>query len=130
MPVSPTTIRHRLRPPAGHAFADSRDMAATFGKEHYSVLRDIRNLNCSSDFRLPNFRFAKYEDDSGREKPCYEMTRDGFTRLVMSFTGEKAARATGNHRCGTHQHCTIGHNYITLRRPTQISSVNVLIVSH
>ena len=55
------------------------------------MLRDIRDLNCSADFARLNFEPSKYEGDSGREKPCYEMTRDGFTRLVMSFTGEKAA---------------------------------------
>jgi hypothetical protein len=35
--------------------ADSRDMAATFGKKHRNVLADIRNLKCSNDFGLLNF---------------------------------------------------------------------------
>jgi Rha family phage regulatory protein len=70
-------------------FADSRDVAATFGKRHDHVLEAIRNLNCSDDFHLRNFAEIKYTDDGGRSYPAFEMTRDGFTRLVMSFTGEK-----------------------------------------
>ena len=30
--------------------------------------------------------------DTGRKLPCYEMTRDGFTMLVMGYTGAKAMR--------------------------------------
>jgi Rha family phage regulatory protein len=71
----------RLRPPAGHAFADSRDVAATFGKQHGNVLQSIRNLNCSDDFSRLNFQFAVFLDEQEKQRPCYEMTRDGFTRL-------------------------------------------------
>jgi hypothetical protein len=58
---------------------------------HDNVLAKVRNLNCSPDFRALNFKGSKYEGENGRSQPCFEMTRDGFTRLVMSFTGEKAA---------------------------------------
>jgi Rha family phage regulatory protein len=83
--------RRGVRDDAGKTFADSRDVAATFGKRHDHVLEAIRNLNCSYDFRLPNFRESNYQNEQGHEMPCFEMTRNGFTRLVMSFTGEKAA---------------------------------------
>ena len=33
-----------------------------------------------------------YTDQQGKWRPMYRMTRDGFTFLVMGFTGEKAAR--------------------------------------
>ena len=36
-------------------FCTSRQVAEAFGKRHDSVLRDIRNLNCSENFRLHNF---------------------------------------------------------------------------
>jgi Rha family phage regulatory protein len=55
-----------------------------------TVLEAIRNLNCTSDFHLLNFEEIKYTDDGGRSYPAFEMTRDGFTRLVMSFTDEMA----------------------------------------
>jgi Rha family phage regulatory protein len=80
-------------------------VAATFGKEHAHVLRDIRDLNCSANFAALNFQGSKYEGENGRSQPCYEMTRDGFTRLVMSFTGEKAGvrRETAAISCGKSQ---------------------------
>ncbi len=43
--------------------ADSRDVAATFGKLHHHVLAAIRNLNCSDFFSQTNFRFAVFLDD-------------------------------------------------------------------
>jgi Phage regulatory protein Rha (Phage_pRha) len=65
-------------------------VAATFGKRHDHILADIRDLNRSDDFRRSNFGPSKYEGENGHLLPCFEMTRDGFTRLVMSFTGDKA----------------------------------------
>lgn len=37
------------------ALVDSRYVARYFEKEHRSVLRDIRELDCSEEFRLHNF---------------------------------------------------------------------------
>ena len=39
----------------------SLDVAETFGKEHKNVLRDIRELECSDDFRRLNFAQPEYE---------------------------------------------------------------------
>nr|DAE15789.1 MAG TPA: regulatory protein [Siphoviridae sp. ctu9a31]DAH26479.1 MAG TPA: regulatory protein [Caudoviricetes sp.] len=70
----------------------SLDVAETFGKRHSNVLRDIENLECSSEFRELNFELTSYKDKSNREQPMYYITRDGFTLLVMSYTGEKAMK--------------------------------------
>lgn len=69
----------------------SRNVAEVFGKEHFNVLRDIENLGCSEDFRKLNFEVSEYKVD-GNNKTYHEyiMTRDGFTLLVMGYTGEKA----------------------------------------
>lgn len=40
--------------------------------------------------RAHNFVGTSYVDVQGKARPCYQMTRDGFSRLVMGFTGEKA----------------------------------------
>ena len=74
----------------GQVFADSRDVAAHFGKEHKSVLRSIRELHCSEEFRLRNFAPFKINDLSGESISHVEMTRDGFTFLAMGFTGSTA----------------------------------------
>ena len=67
-------------------------VAETFGKQHFNVLQDIRNLACSREFRLLNFQESAYLNAQKRRQPMYIMTRDGFTLLVMGYTGEKAMR--------------------------------------
>lgn len=74
------------------AVCSSLDVAETFGKNHYDVLRDIRHLDCSEKFGKRNFAFTSYTDKQGKEKPLVLMTRDGFTFLVMGYRGEKAAQ--------------------------------------
>ena len=81
-------------------FCDRKDTARTnslivarvFGKEHKNVLQDIRTLDCSDDFSRLNFQPSKYTDERGKRQPCFNMTRDGFTFLVMGYRGKKAAQ--------------------------------------
>lgn len=68
----------------------SLDVAETFGKEHKRVMQDIRELDCSEEFREHNFVPISYTDSMKRKKPMFVMTRDGFTLLAMGYTGEKA----------------------------------------
>lgn len=70
----------------------SLDVAETFEKEHRRVLQDIREMNCSEEFRLHNFVQSSYENSQGHKQPLFLMTRDGFTLLVMGYSGEKAMR--------------------------------------
>ena len=74
----------------GRAIADSRDVAATFGKRHDHVLRDIRELIGKG---VPNFGETYFvNEQNGQTYPAYEMDRDGFSLLAMGFTGEKALK--------------------------------------
>lgn len=81
-------------------FADMKDtvransliVAKMFEKRHDDVLKSIRNLDCSEDFRLRNFSESSYLNEQGKKQPCYDMTRDGFVFLVMGYRGKKAAR--------------------------------------
>lgn len=70
----------------------SLDIAETFGKDHKNVLKDIRELECSEEFGRLNFEQTSYTDSFNRRQPMYYITRDGFTLLVMGYTGEKAMR--------------------------------------
>lgn len=70
----------------------SLDIAETFEKEHARVLRDIRELKCSNEFRLGNFADSSYINKQNKKQPMCLITRDGFTLLVMGYTGEKAMR--------------------------------------
>lgn len=70
----------------------SLDIAETFGKEHRRVLQDIRELQCSEEFRQHNFVQSSYINAQNKTQPMYLITRDGFMLLVMGYTGEKAMR--------------------------------------
>lgn len=76
----------------GRVLASSRDVAEFFGKEHKVVLRAVRNLHCSKDFHQRNFVPFKVKDLTGESTSYVEMTKDGFTFLVMGFTGADAAK--------------------------------------
>lgn len=74
------------------AVCTSLDIAETFEKEHKHVLRDIRELGCSDEFRRSNFGPSYYTNEQNKKQPMYLMTRDGFTLLVMGYTGELAMK--------------------------------------
>jgi len=79
------------------ARVDSLYIAEFFEKEHFHVLRDIAKITdsksgLSEQFTASNFELTYYKDKTGRKLPCYMMTRDGFTMLVMGYTGQKAMR--------------------------------------
>ncbi len=74
----------------GRILVDSREVAARFGKRHDNVMRDIRVILQEAPEDALNFEEIFYADQYGREQPAYEMTEDGFTDLVMNFTGDLA----------------------------------------
>ena len=77
------------------AFCSSLQVAHEFDKLHKIVMRDIRELDCSDDFRRLNFvpTSQKVDMPNGgtRKEPIILMTRDGFMFLVMGYRGKKAA---------------------------------------
>lgn len=74
------------------ATVTSLDVAETFGKEHFHVLRDIEKMECSKEFRESNFGLSSYKSSQNKSLPMYYITRDGFTILVMGYTGELAMK--------------------------------------
>lgn len=76
----------------GKVFCNSKEIARAFSKEHKHVLRDIRELGCSVEFRRSNFGPNKIKDLSGENTSHVDMTRDGFMFLVMGYTGDRAAQ--------------------------------------
>jgi Rha family phage regulatory protein len=67
-------------------------VAEKFEKRHDDVLKAIRQLDCSLEFRARHFADSSYKSKQNKEMPMVIMTRDGFTMLVMSFTGSVAAK--------------------------------------
>lgn len=79
------------------ARVDSLYIAEFFDKNHKEVLRDIRKIideesGLSPEFRERNFALSFYVDKQNKKQPCYFLTRDGFTILVMGYTGKKAMK--------------------------------------
>jgi len=66
----------------------SRMVAGKFEKQHKDVLESIRNLTAEKS--AAKFFYEATYKSRGKEYPIYEMDRDGFSLLVMGFTGEKA----------------------------------------
>lgn len=46
----------------------------------------------SKEFTDCNFTLGSYKDKQNKKRPCYYLTRDGFTMLVMGYTGKKAMK--------------------------------------
>ena len=75
----------------GRVLVSSVDVAEHFEKRHKNVIRAIeKNEKNDKSFTELNFEPSEYIDSTGRKLPSYYMTRDGFTLLVMGFTGYKA----------------------------------------
>lgn len=74
------------------AVTTSLKISEIFQKEHHNVIKDINRIKDKID----NVKFydiykvGKYYDSQSRERDMYYMNRDGFTLLVMSYTGQKA----------------------------------------
>lgn len=69
----------------------SRNISEIFNKNHKHVIEKIEKLDCSKKFWESNFRPSKYKDSRGKFQNEYIITKDGFSFLVMGFTGKKSA---------------------------------------
>lgn len=76
----------------GHATTTSLKVAEIFGKQHKDILRSINNLDFPEDFARRNFAPSSYVNSQNKVQPLYNLTKDGFTFLVMGYTGPKAAQ--------------------------------------
>lgn len=74
----------------GQLTVSSVQVASDFEKNHKHVLDTIRNLTAENSAVKNLFIDSSYINERGREYKCYELTRDGFSLLVMGFTGKKA----------------------------------------
>lgn len=74
------------------AVCSSLQVAEKFEKRHANVMRAIDSLvkNDSTQNCVQCFKETTYKDSTGKSNKMYVMNRDGFTFLVMGFTGKKA----------------------------------------
>lgn len=78
----------------GKVTTTSLKIAEVFGKLHKNILRDIESLQVPDNWHKLNFEPSsttqKMPNGGTKNIPMYHITRDGFTILVMGFTGAKA----------------------------------------
>lgn len=76
----------------GQIVTNSRQVAVHFEKQHQHVIRDIENIVDKAEEKDASkigrmFFETTMPDAYGRMKRVYLMNRDGFSLLVMGFTG-------------------------------------------
>ena len=73
------------------AVTDSLMVAEVFGKQHKNVIQSIHNLHSElGEKGKLIFQPTSYKDSFNREQLKYDLTKDGFTLLVMGFNGKEA----------------------------------------
>lgn len=72
---------------------DSRQVAEAVGKEHKELLKNIRKYSeylTESKISLSDFFVeSSYTDSTGRNLPCYNVTRKGCEMIANKITGQK-----------------------------------------
>lgn len=85
-----TQTQQLVEPQNGVATTTSLQVANSFEKKHKHVLETIKNLMAENSAVKNMFKETTYLSDRGREYQMYQMDKDGFTLLVMGYTGQKA----------------------------------------
>lgn len=72
------------------AVTTSLRVAESFSKAHRNVLASIKKITAEFSAVKNMFAESTYVNKRGQEQPMYYMNRDGFSLLVMGFTGDAA----------------------------------------
>jgi len=72
------------------AVVSSRVIAERFGKQHQHVTQATKNLISENSLVKSMFIRSYYDTERGKSYKEYLMNRDGFSLLVMGFTGKEA----------------------------------------
>lgn len=87
--IANTNIMELVEVNKEQVVTDSRKVAEVFGKEHKNVLTAIRDILVAEN-QATKFFYETEHEYRGQKFPMYLMNRDGFSLLVMGFTGSKA----------------------------------------
>ncbi len=89
MTIANTNIEELVEVQNEQVVTDSLKVGNIFEKDHKHVLDSIRQILAAENSAAKFFYETTYEN-RGKQYPCYLMNRDGFSLLVMGFTGAKA----------------------------------------
>lgn len=78
----------------GKSVTNSLLVANKFGKHHRNVLASIRDILVTAENSAVKEMFVEssYYNEQFKEQPMFVMDRDGFSLLVMGFTGKEAMK--------------------------------------
>ncbi|HEG5891059.1 TPA: Rha family transcriptional regulator [Campylobacter jejuni] len=91
-PVIINNVEVNLNIKENKVFINSLDLAKVFKKRHDNIIQTIENLP-QDEFKTLNFEISSSIRKNGlfeKDTKFYNLTRDGFSLLVMGFTGQKA----------------------------------------
>lgn len=74
----------------GQLLVSSREIATNFEKQHKHVIEKIENTRAENSAIQEMFIESTYRASNGKTNKEFLITRDGFSLLVMGFTGSKA----------------------------------------
>ena len=74
----------------GELVVSSRQVAKDFGKRHDNIMRDIGGILNNEDTKDMFHKSSYTNEQNGQTYDEYIMNRDGFSLLVMGFTGKEA----------------------------------------
>lgn len=85
----------------GKLVTDSREVAEVVGKRHTDLLRSIdsyKGILLNAKMRSVDFFIeSTYKDSTGRELPCYLLTKKGCDMVANKMTGEKGVLFTATY---------------------------------
>lgn len=92
-----TIINHN-----GINVTDSREVAQMVSKRHDHLIRDIQGyikvLDLNPNLGTANFFIkSSYKDSSGKENPCYLLTKQGCEMVANKMTGQKGVLFTAEY---------------------------------
>ena len=76
----------------GNPITNTLLVAEKFGKQHKYVIEGVKHIISSAENSAQFYHLSSYVDSTGKSNKMYVMNRDGFSLLVMGFTGSEALK--------------------------------------
>ena len=73
-------------------FCNSIQAAQILMTNHKTILRRIRNLHCSDEFREENFLETTYKDNRNRNHTLFLLTKSGLNLLLLNSGFRKSSQ--------------------------------------
>ena len=82
----------------------SLEIAELTGKQHFHLMRDIRNMEPAWEkVTQSKFGCSTYKDATGRTLPCYVLTKTECLYIATKFNDEARARLVLRWQCVRYQ---------------------------